>query len=101
VSDDPSTGQDRGVPQRAGPGSRARWSLDVDGRERADGRADREGIRPRIGLVGVIALDAGATARTVADGIAPHPTLSEAIKGASLAALGRAIDLPNRKHAFG
>jgi dihydrolipoamide dehydrogenase len=47
---------------------------------------------------GVIALDAGATAGTVADGIAPHPTLSEAIKGASLAALGRAIDLPNRKH---
>jgi dihydrolipoamide dehydrogenase len=35
---------------------------------------------------GVIALDAGATAGTVADGIAPHPTLSEAIKGASLAA---------------
>ena len=49
---------------------------------------------------GVIALDAGATAGTVADGIAPHPTLSEAIKGASLAALGRAIDLPNRKHAY-
>jgi dihydrolipoamide dehydrogenase len=50
---------------------------------------------------GVIALDAGATAGTVADGIAPHPTLSEAIKGASLAALGRAIDLPNRKHTYG
>ncbi len=47
---------------------------------------------------GVIALDAGATAEIVADGIAPHPTLSEAIKGASLVALDRAIDLPNRKH---
>ena len=44
---------------------------------------------------GVIAIDAGATVETVADGIAPHPTLSEAIKGASLVALGRAIDLPN------
>jgi dihydrolipoamide dehydrogenase len=43
---------------------------------------------------GVIAIDAGATAQTVADGMAPHPTLSEAIKGASLVALGRAIDLP-------
>ena len=50
---------------------------------------------------GVIALDAGATTETVADGIAPHPTLSEAIKGASLAALGRAIDVPNRTHADG
>ena len=50
---------------------------------------------------GVIALDAGATAGTVADGIAPHPTLSEAIRGASLVALGRAIDLPNRRHMQG
>jgi dihydrolipoamide dehydrogenase len=46
---------------------------------------------------GVVAIDAEATVETVADGIAPHPTLSEAIKGAGLAALGRAIDLPNRK----
>jgi dihydrolipoamide dehydrogenase len=50
---------------------------------------------------GAIALDARATGGTVADGIASHPTLSEAIKGASLAALGQAIDLPNRKHAYG
>jgi hypothetical protein len=34
---------------------------------------------------------------TVADGIAPHPTLSEGIKEAGLVALGRAIHLPNRK----
>jgi dihydrolipoamide dehydrogenase len=48
---------------------------------------------------GVLALDAGATAETIADAIAPHPTLSEAIKGAALVALGRAIDVPNRKPA--
>jgi dihydrolipoamide dehydrogenase len=48
---------------------------------------------------GVVALDAGASIETVADGIAPHPTLSEAIKEAGLVALGRAIHLPNRKHA--
>jgi dihydrolipoamide dehydrogenase len=48
---------------------------------------------------GVIAIDAEATVETVADSIAPHPTLSEAIKGASLVALGRAIDIPNRKRA--
>ncbi len=47
---------------------------------------------------GVIALDAEATIETVADGMAPHPTLSEAIKEAGLAALGRSIHLPNRKH---
>jgi dihydrolipoamide dehydrogenase len=46
---------------------------------------------------GVVAIDAEATVETVADGMAPHPTLSEAIKGAGLVALGRAIDLPNRK----
>ena len=34
---------------------------------------------------------------TVADGMAPHPTLSEAIKEAGLLALGRAIHFPNRK----
>jgi dihydrolipoamide dehydrogenase len=50
---------------------------------------------------GVIAIDAGATIETIADGMAPHPTLSEAIKGASQVALGRAIDLPNRKPTRG
>jgi dihydrolipoamide dehydrogenase len=44
----------------------------------------------------VVALDSEATIETVADGIAPHPTLSEAIKEAGLVALGRAIHLPNR-----
>lgn len=48
---------------------------------------------------GVVAIDAEATIETVADGMAPHPTLSEAIKGAGLVALGRAIDVPNRKRA--
>src|SRR6266498_4314540 len=48
---------------------------------------------------GVIALDAEATIETVADGMAAHPTLSEAIKEAGLVALGRAIHLPNRKRA--
>ena len=38
---------------------------------------------------GVVALDAEATVETVADGIAAHPTLSEAIKEAGLVALGR------------
>ncbi len=47
--------------------------------------------------VGVVALDAEATVETVADGMAPHPTLAEAIKEAGLLALGRAIHLPNRK----
>jgi hypothetical protein len=46
---------------------------------------------------GVIAIDAGAAVETVADAIAPHPTLSEAIKDASLVALGRAIDVPNHQ----
>jgi dihydrolipoamide dehydrogenase len=48
---------------------------------------------------GVVALDAEATVETVADGMAPHPTLSEAIKEAGLVALGRAIHLPNKKRA--
>ena len=48
---------------------------------------------------GVVALDAEATVETVADGMAAHPTLSEAIKEAGLVALGRAIHLPNRKRA--
>ncbi len=45
----------------------------------------------------VVALDAESTVETVADGMAPHPTLSEGIKEAGLVALGRAIHLPNRK----
>jgi len=48
---------------------------------------------------GVVAIDAESTVETVADGIAPHPTLSEAIKESGLVALGRAIHLPNRKKA--
>jgi dihydrolipoamide dehydrogenase len=50
---------------------------------------------------GVIAIDAGATIETIADGMAPHPTLSEAIRGAALVALDRAIDVPNRKPTRG
>ena len=46
---------------------------------------------------GVVAIDAESTVETVADGMAPHPPLSEAIKEAGLVALGRAIHLPNRK----
>jgi dihydrolipoamide dehydrogenase len=48
---------------------------------------------------GVVAIDAEATVETVADGMAPHPTLSEAIKEAGLVALGRPIHVPNRKRA--
>jgi dihydrolipoamide dehydrogenase len=48
---------------------------------------------------GVVALDAEATVETVADGMAPHPTLSEAIKEAGLVALGRAIHLPPKRKA--
>jgi dihydrolipoamide dehydrogenase len=48
---------------------------------------------------GVVALDAESTVETVADGMAAHPTLSEAIKEAGLVALGRAIHVPNRKRA--
>ena len=40
---------------------------------------------------GVVALDA--------DGMAAHPTLSEAIKEAGLVALGRAIHLPPKRRA--
>ena len=47
--------------------------------------------------VGVVALDAEATVETIADGIAPHPTLAEAIKEAGLVALGRAIHLPPKR----
>jgi dihydrolipoyl dehydrogenase len=48
---------------------------------------------------GVVALDAEATVETVADGIAPHPTLSEAIKEAGLVALGRPIHIPAKRRA--
>ncbi len=47
--------------------------------------------------VGVVAIDAEATVETVADGIAPHPTLAEAIKEAGLVALGRPIHLPPKR----
>ena len=47
----------------------------------------------------VVAIDAESTVETVGDGMAPHPTLSEAIKEACLAALGRAIHIPNKKRA--
>jgi dihydrolipoamide dehydrogenase len=48
---------------------------------------------------GVVALDAEATVETFADGIAAHPTLSEAIKEAGLVALGRPIHMPPRRRA--
>jgi dihydrolipoyl dehydrogenase len=48
---------------------------------------------------GVVAIDAEATVETVADGMAAHPTLSEAIKEAGLVALDRAIHLPPRRRA--
>jgi dihydrolipoamide dehydrogenase len=48
---------------------------------------------------GVVALDAESTVETVADGMAPHPTLSEAFKEAGLVALGRAIHLPPKRKA--
>jgi dihydrolipoamide dehydrogenase len=47
----------------------------------------------------VVAIDAESTVETVADGMTAHPTLSEAIKEAGLAALGRAIHIPNKKRA--
>src|ERR671924_313248 len=48
---------------------------------------------------GVVALDAEATVETVADGMAAHPTLSEAVKEAGLIALGRPIHMPPRRRA--
>jgi len=48
---------------------------------------------------GVVALDAEATVETVADGMAAHPTLSEAVKEAGLVALERAIHLPPKRRA--
>jgi dihydrolipoamide dehydrogenase len=50
---------------------------------------------------GVVALDAESTVETVADGMAAHPTLSEAVKEAGLVALGRAIHLPNKRRPAG
>ncbi|HSC49034.1 MAG TPA: dihydrolipoyl dehydrogenase [Gaiellaceae bacterium] len=46
---------------------------------------------------GTVALDAEATIETIADGMAAHPTLSEAIKEAGLVALGRPIHIATRK----
>jgi len=46
---------------------------------------------------GTVAIDAEATVETVADGMAAHPTLSEAIKEAGLAALGRPIHIAGRR----
>jgi len=48
---------------------------------------------------GVVAIDAEATVETVADGIAAHPTLSEAIKEAGLVALGRPIHIMRKRKA--
>jgi dihydrolipoamide dehydrogenase len=48
---------------------------------------------------GVVAIDAESTVETVADGMAAHPTLSEAIKEAGLVALGRPIHVATRKRA--
>jgi dihydrolipoamide dehydrogenase len=45
----------------------------------------------------VVALDAEATVETVADGMAPHPTLSEALKEAGLVALERPIHVATRR----
>jgi len=47
--------------------------------------------------VGVVALDAESTIETIGDGVAPHPTFSEAIKESALVALGRAIHLPPKR----
>ncbi|MBV8395302.1 MAG: dihydrolipoyl dehydrogenase [Actinobacteria bacterium] len=46
---------------------------------------------------GVVAIDAESTVETVADGMAAHPTLGEAIKEAGLVALGRPVHVPARK----
>jgi dihydrolipoamide dehydrogenase len=48
---------------------------------------------------GVVAIDAESTVETVADGVAAHPTLAEAIKEAGLIALGRPIHMPPRRRA--
>ena len=57
---------------------------------------DRHGELEEL-AVDFVAIDAESTVETIADGVAPHPTLSEAIKEAGLVALGRAIHVPNRK----
>ena len=46
---------------------------------------------------GVIGISAEATIETIADSIAAHPTLAEAVKEAALVALGRPIHLPPAK----
>ena len=48
---------------------------------------------------GVVALDSESTIETVADGMAAHPTLAEAIKEAGLIALGRPIHMPPKRRA--
>src|ERR687887_212523 len=48
---------------------------------------------------GTVAIDAESTVETVADGMAAHPTLSEAVKEAGLVALGRPIHIPARRRA--
>jgi dihydrolipoamide dehydrogenase len=50
---------------------------------------------------GVVAIGSVVPARAVADSMAPHPTLSETIKGAGLASFGQAIDIPNRRRPAG
>src|SRR6266540_1349287 len=47
----------------------------------------------------LVSVGRGPTVEGVADGMAAHPTLSEAIKEAGLVALGRAIHIPNRAKA--
>jgi dihydrolipoamide dehydrogenase len=46
---------------------------------------------------GVIGITAEATIETLADSIAAHPTLAEAVKEAALVALGRPIHLPPQR----
>src|SRR5581483_154284 len=48
---------------------------------------------------GTVAIDAESTVETVADGMAAHPTLAEAIKEAGLVALGRPIHVARRRAA--
>ncbi len=45
----------------------------------------------------VIAMEFGASAEDIALTVFGHPTLSEAVHEAALAALGHAIHIPNRK----
>jgi dihydrolipoyl dehydrogenase len=47
----------------------------------------------------VVGLDAEATVETIADGMAAHPTLSEALKEAGLVALGRPIHVARKRRA--